>query len=68
MKRLKNWGRLSTIAREETIKAVNHGLGGIKELEYLVARITSVRNLKSMRIKMQNYKFFSKVLNLSLES
>ncbi|WP_225885381.1 ABC transporter ATP-binding protein [Leptolyngbya sp. KIOST-1] len=31
MKRLKTWGRLSTIAREETIKAVNHGLGGIKE-------------------------------------
>lgn len=31
MKRLKKWGRLSTTAREETIKAVNHGLGGIKE-------------------------------------
>ncbi|MBW4463290.1 MAG: ABC transporter ATP-binding protein/permease [Nodosilinea sp. WJT8-NPBG4] len=31
VKRLKEWGRLSTIAREETIKAVNHGLGGIKE-------------------------------------
>ncbi|MBD1872603.1 ABC transporter ATP-binding protein [Nodosilinea sp. FACHB-131] len=31
VKRLKQWGKLSTIAREETIKAVNHGLGGIKE-------------------------------------
>lgn len=31
LKRLKEWGRLSTSAREETIKAVNHGLGGIKE-------------------------------------
>ncbi|MFQ4137021.1 ABC transporter ATP-binding protein [Nodosilinea sp. PGN35] len=31
VQRLKRWGRLSTIAREETIKAVNHGLGGIKE-------------------------------------
>jgi ABC-type multidrug transport system fused ATPase/permease subunit len=31
VKRLKHWGQLSTIAREETIKAVNHGLGGIKE-------------------------------------
>ncbi|MBE9113622.1 ABC transporter ATP-binding protein [Nodosilinea sp. LEGE 07298] len=31
LKRLKEWGRLSTLAREETIKAVNHGLGGIKE-------------------------------------
>jgi ATP-binding cassette, subfamily B, bacterial PglK len=31
VKRLKHWGKLSTIAREETIKAVNHGLGGIKE-------------------------------------
>lgn len=31
IKRLKEWGRLSTLAREETIKAVNHGLGGIKE-------------------------------------
>ena len=31
MKHLKRWGQLSTIAREETIKAVSHGLGGIKE-------------------------------------
>lgn len=31
LKRLKEWGRLSTLSREETIKAVNHGLGGIKE-------------------------------------
>lgn len=31
IKRLKQWGKLSTIARGETIKAVNHGLGGIKE-------------------------------------
>lgn len=31
LKRLKEWGRLATLAREETIKAVNHGLGGIKE-------------------------------------
>lgn len=31
LKRVKEWGRLSTLAREETIKAVNHGLGGIKE-------------------------------------
>ncbi|WP_040696448.1 ABC transporter ATP-binding protein [Nodosilinea nodulosa] len=31
LKRLKRWGHLSTLAREETIKAVNHGLGGIKE-------------------------------------
>ncbi|HSM80830.1 MAG TPA: ABC transporter ATP-binding protein [Nodosilinea sp.] len=31
MQRIREWGRLATMAREETIKAVNHGLGGMKE-------------------------------------
>jgi ATP-binding cassette, subfamily B, bacterial PglK len=33
LKRLKRWGQVAFVAREETIKAVNHGLGGLKETQ-----------------------------------
>jgi ATP-binding cassette, subfamily B, bacterial PglK len=68
-KRIREWGQHASIAREKTLKAVSHGLGGLKETSVIGCEayfqkqlMQSVRQEASMETRFQSTQFIPRIL------